>query len=175
MEPPNDSTMNRISAKIPNSRIKYPKTTSKFDYRVLMNPEFGLDISKESPIIKSYDYWNARQGFFNEQDDNVKDQDLYKYQKIREKILEESGKSIEYVVNTLVSFMYTVRRQSLKKTLWACFGDVILSNIRSNLDSKSKVCAVCGKRFVPHAQAPHTLFCSDKCRNEYRVKRCKNM
>src|SRR5699024_8232081 len=97
----------RIAAKIPEPRIKFSKSIGKFDYRMLMNLDFGFSIIPDSSVVKSYDYWNARQTSFNEQNDNVKDQDLFCFQKIRKKILEENSEyELDYIVNTLVA-VYT--------------------------------------------------------------------
>lgn len=163
VESVNNSTMNRISQAIPDSRVKFLKTVNKFDYRTLMNQNCDFSVSENNPVVKSYDYWNVRQKMFNEQDLNVKDQDLYKYKQIRQKIIEESQETLDYIVNTLVAYLYTVRPNSTKKTLWACFGDVILQNIKSNLNEAEKVCPMCGKRFLPNQKAPHSVCCSIEC------------
>lgn len=149
VEKPNNSTMNRIAASIPDPKIKFSKSISKFDYRMLMNLDCDFSVSSESPVVKAYDYWNIRQDLFNGEDLNQKDQDLYKYKQIRNKIIEESNRDLDYIVNTLVAVLYTSRRASAKKTLWASFGDVILENLKRNLEGKGKVCQICGKRFMP--------------------------
>ena len=166
VELPNDSTMNRIAASIPDPKIKFSKSISKFDYRMLMNLDCDFSISPESQVVKSYDYWNARQNLFNEEDANQKDQDLYKYKQIKQKIIEESQKDLDYIVNTLVAVLYTVRKASAKKTLWACFGDIILENLKRNLEGKGKICQVCGKRFIPNKYRPGTVCCSHECTQE---------
>lgn len=163
VESVNNSTMNRISQAISDSRVKFLKTVNKFDYRTLMNQNCDFSVSENNPVVKSYDYWNVRQKMFNEQDLNVKDQDLYKYKQIRQKIIEESQETLDYIVNTLVAYLYTVRPNSTKKTLWACFGDVILQNIKNNLNEAEKVCPMCGKRFLPNQKAPHSVCCSIEC------------
>ena len=160
VEPPNDSTMNRIAASIPDPKIKFSKSISKFDYRMLMNLDCDFSVSSESPVIKSYDYWNARINEF-EDDKAVKNQDMYKYKNLRRKVLEESGKDIDYVVNTLVAYLYTVRKTSAKKGLWDSFGDVIIQNLKNNLNQESKICKICGKRFVP--KRIDQVTCSAEC------------
>ena len=167
VEPPNQSTMNRISAKIPDSKIKFSKSISKFDYRMLMNLDCDFGISPDNPVVKSYDYWNARQNLFNEEDENKKDQDLYKYKQIRKKIIEDCDKDLDYIINTLVAVLYTTRNLSGKKTLWACFGDVIIKNLKNNLDGKGKVCQICGKRFAPKRISQN--YCSEECLNKARI------
>lgn len=168
VEPPNNSTMNRIAASIPDPKIKFSKSISKFDYRMLMNLDCDFSVSPESPVVKAYDYWNARQNLFNEEDLNQKDQDLFKYKQIRNKIIEDSQKDLDYIVNTLVAVLYTSRQTSPKKTLWACFGDVILENLNYNLEGRGKACQICGKRFVPDKFHPNAVCCSEKCGNQLK-------
>ena len=160
VELPNNSAMNRIAASIPDLKIKFSKTISKFDYRMLMNLSCDFSVSSESPVIKAYDYWNARINEF-EDDKAVKNQDMYKYKNLRRKVLEESGKNIDYVVNTLVAYLYTVRKTSAKKGLWDSFGDVIIQNLKNNLNQESKICKICGKRFVP--KRIDQVTCSVEC------------
>ena len=160
VELPNNSTMNRIAASIPDPKIRFSKSISKFDYRMLMNLGCDFSVSSESPVIKAYDYWNARINEF-EDDKAVKNQDMYKYKNLRRKVLEESGKDIDYIVNTLVAYLYTVRKTSAKKGLWDSFGDVIIQNLKNNLNQESKICKICGKRFVP--KRIDQVTCSTEC------------
>ena len=165
VEAPNQSTMNRIAAKIPDPKIKFSKSISKFDYRMLMNLDCDFSISPDSPVVKAYDYWNARINCFVE-DKGVKNQDMYKYTNLRRKVLEESGKDIDYVINTLVAYLYTVRVTSAKKGLWDSFGDVIVENLRKNLEGHGKICQICGKRFIQQTKGQRALCCSEPCSKE---------
>lgn len=172
VEAPNDSTMNRIAQHIPDPRIKFSKSISKFDYRMLMNLQAGFTLEEDNQIVKAYDYWNARQYTFNDQEENVKDQDLYKFKQMRAKIIADSGTDdIDYIVNTLVACLYTVRNTSAKKALWACFGEEILENLKKNLEGKGKICQVCGKRFKPVNFLQ--LTCSRECYKENNRRNAK--
>lgn len=166
VESPNNSTMNRIATSIPNPKIKFSKSISKFDYRMLMNLDCDFSVSPESPVVKAYDYWNVRINEF-EEDKAVKNQDMYKYKNLRNKVLEESGKDIDYVVNTLVAYLYTVRKTSAKKGLWDSFGDVIVENLKRNLEGKGKICQICGKRFLQKRTTQN--YCSEECLNKARI------
>lgn len=171
VEAPNDSTMNRIAAKIPTSKLHYCKTIGKFDWRVLINQNVGFTLTKDNKIIRAYDYWNTHQFLFNTKDDiYLKQEDLYMYQQIRQNIIDETQESLDHIVNSLVVYFYTLRETSNKKMLWACFGDVILANIKRNLaDSGTMICLICGKRFTP--EHFKQKYCSSECagvaRNEY--------
>ena len=161
-EKPNESAMNRLSLSIPDKKIKYCKTIGKFDYRMLMNQGVGLDIREDSKIIERYRYYNTHQNFLFKTDDenHANQEDLYMYAFIRDKILEETGNEIGYVVNTLVSYLYTVQKTSTKKMLWACFGDVIVANLKANVSGK--VCPICGRRFEP-VRGNQDVYCSEEC------------
>lgn len=172
VELPNDSTMNRIAASIPDSKIRFSKFITKFDYRMLMNLDYGFSISSDSKIVKSYDYWNVRVNEF-EEDKAIKNQDMYKYKNLRKKVLEESGEDINYIVNTLVAYLYTVRKTSAKKGLWDSFGDVILENLKKNLEGKGRICQVCGKRFTQKRATQNycSTYCYDKAKNQREIER----
>ena len=172
VEAPNDSTMNRIVQHIPDPRIKFSKSISNFDYRMLMNLEAGFTLEEDNQIVKAYDYWNARQYTFNDQEENVKDQDLYKFKQMKVKIVADSGiDDIDYIVNTLIAYLYTVRNTSAKKALWACFGGEMLKNLKKNLEGKGKICQVCGKRFVQETRGQRALCCSDDCSRKLKNQR----
>ena len=170
--------MNRLSLSIPDKKIKYCKTIGKFDYRMLMNQDVGFDIREDSKIIECYKYYNTHQNYlFKAEDEKHSNQeDLFMYQYIRDKILEETGVELSYVVNTLVAYLYTVQKIGTKKMLWACFGDVIVANVKTNVSGK--VCPICGKRFEPNVHnqvccsvdCAHTMDIQKKRENRQQVK-----
>ena len=140
---------------------------------MLMNLDCGFTVSQESQVVKSYEYWNNRQYLFNEQNEHVSDEDLYKYHQIRARILEEnSEQSIDYIVNTLVAYLYTTKTTSAKKTLWACFGEEMYGNLIKNLEGKGKVCPECGKRFIP--VNGKQVYCGEVCYQSAKKRRDKN-
>ena len=166
VEEPNNSTINRIASKIPDPRLKFNKSIGKFDYRMLMNLNSDFTLAEDNVVINAYDSINLRSVEFTEADANIKGQNLYIFKKIREKIINDSGKDLDYIVNTLVAYLYTVRKTSSKKRLWDCFGDVIVRNLQQNIEGKGKICPICGKRFEPIKS--NQIYCSDKCFEEHR-------
>lgn len=160
VEPPNDSTMNRISKAIPPSRVKYSKSIGKFDWRVLTDGG-EYTVCENAPVIKAYNYCLRHQYEFNDENDNVKGADTYAAKMMREKILAESGAELAYVVNSLVAYLYTVKQSSNKKLLWDCFGWDIVGNIHSNVAEIGRICPICGKRFKPAVH--NQVCCSVEC------------
>lgn len=172
VEPPNNSTMNRICQSIPTTRVKFAKMCDNFDYRMLMNLDYGFSISEDNQIVERYNYWNRHQYLFNTEAENAKQEDMYMFQQIRKHILEETNEDINVVVNTLVMYLYTIKTNNMKKTLWASFGDVLVENLKKNTASLGKVCEECGDRFVS-LQSNHR-FCSDECCKKAKAKRVKH-
>lgn len=162
VEQVNESAMNRLSLSIPDRNIRYCKTIGRFDYRMLMKQDVGFDIQESSKIVERYKYYNTHQNYlFKAEDENHSNQeDLFMYQYIRDKIVEETGAELDYVVNTLVAYLYTVQKTGTKKMLWACFGDVIVANLKDNVSGK--VCPICGRRFEPK-RGNQDVYCSDEC------------
>lgn len=162
VEQPNQSAMNRLSLAIPDKKIRYCKTIGKFDYRMLMNQAVGFDIREDSKIIERYRYYNTHQNYlFKSEDENHANQeDLFMYRCIKNKIFEEAGADLDYIVNTLVAYLYTVQKTGTKKMLWACFGDIIVTNLKANVSGK--VCPICGRRFEP-ARGNQDVYCSEEC------------
>ena len=159
--------MNRLSAYIPDKRISYCKTVGKFDYRMLMNLDYGYDIREDNLIVERYKYYNQSQNvLFKTDDENHSSQeDLYMFRFVRDKIFEETGEELNFIVNTLVMYLYTVQQNSNKKMLWSSFGDVIVENLKKNV--KGKICPICGKRFEPNNN--RQLTCSEECGEKLNI------
>lgn len=171
VEVPNDSAMNRFASRFPDMRIKFAETVSDFDYHMLLSNK-DFELTKESYlVIASYDYWQKRQNMFNTKDENHSNQeDLYMYQRIREKIIEDNSEySIDFIIDSLVTYLYTMRKDSIKKILWSCFGKEIVNNLQKNLIGQGRVCKICGKRFQPNVD--NQLCCSKECSVKLNVQK----
>lgn len=162
VESPNSSTMNRISAKIPSHRIHYNNRIGKFDWTMLINRQVDYTTREESSIIERYNWWiwNQRRFDYGE-DTHINEDDLYKYRYIAQDIIDYSAAPIDVVVNSLVAYLYTVKKSSNKKILWACFGRQIVENLKINTAGLGAICPICGRRFKPRDICQH--YCSEEC------------
>lgn len=167
----NNSPMNRLCALVPSPKIKFNKNLGKFDYRQLLsNPEF--EITHDSYVVlAAYDYWNKRQFIvFNTEDETHSNQeDLYMFKRIKENIIEETGYNLNFIVDSLVCYLYTMRTHSTKKLLWACFGQEIINNLQINVSKIGRICPICGGRFTPNVSNQAT--CSIECGKKMNVQK----
>lgn len=168
VEPANESVMNRISAYIPSYRLKYSKSIGKFDWRMLINQDVDYTIRENSKVIQLYNQWIYDQFKFGYgEDEHINENDLYKYRCIRQDILDKVEDDRDYVVNSLVAYVYTVKKSSNKKLLWACFGEDIVANLKNNVSGK--VCPICGKRFEPNVH--NQVCCSAECARSQDIQK----
>ena len=163
VETPTNSTMNQIASKIPEPKISYCNTIGKFDYKKLMGGK-GVEEAQKEHIVGVYDYWSKRRNslFSHEPEGRRNEDEMFVYQEIRRRIIEDTSATAERIVDALVEYLYTERNTSKKQMLWACFGDVIVENLNKNLANAKPICPVCGKRFSPRDNA-NTTYCSKNC------------
>jgi len=155
----NDSVVNRLEKLIKNEGIKFNvSNVGKFDYQILSNMKnVNLDIE----IIELYEYLDLKKfSMMN----NKKDIENYAfvYQDIRNKIL-ELNPDIYYVVAVLVEYLYKVKNMKNKTTLWECFGDIIVNNIKNNIRKRYLYCDSCG--ILEERMVNNQKYCV-KCQKE---------
>ena len=110
VEPPNNSTMNRISAKIPASRIRYNNKIGKFDWTMLINKSVDYTTRENSPIIDRYNWWMWNQRRFDYGDDpHINEDHLYKHRSMEQNIVEYSNEKLDILVNSLAAYLYTFK------------------------------------------------------------------
>lgn len=169
----NNSTVNRLRKVIPNRRIKFEDVAGEFDYKNLMSEEItylnkkvvstyrNLDRSKKW-LIRSHQNRSRSEGSF------------YIDKLIRDKI-EEVCLETDKVVNSLVEELYGRSNSINKTTLWDCYGNVLVVNLRDSLKG-SKQCESCGGRIETRGKnSKYCLECStERERERQRMKWHKN-
>lgn len=148
VEKNNNSVVNRLEKMIPNPRINFKATNlGKFDYRMLMNDK---NIKLDKNIIEKYTELDLKKPFLiNKIEDEKTSNTVFLYEDIKNKLLEVNN-DIKYITDVLVKYLYNEKKSSYKTTLWECFGDVIVENLKNNITFKLNegviLCEVCGKR-----------------------------
>lgn len=181
VEPWLPTAVNYLDNIIPNPRIKFSKNIAKFDYSVLMHSKTYAYRNAYQTIIDTYDYLNSHKFvFYKKFEDKSKikfnKSDAYIYQQIRNKLLDLPF-SKETIIDTLVFFLYTKRKESKKETLWKCFGEEIYNNIKVNVATLGKICPICGGR-IEEVDSVQKKYCKEECaeiaRKEYKRNFMRN-
>jgi hypothetical protein len=142
---------------IPNNRVNFESVgLENFDYHMLMychDEDIQTDDAKS--IIDKYNELDLKKYFMinkkNIEDDKIKNL-LYTNQKIRKEIYAINDDP-KFVVDVLIKYLYESKKSNYKTTLWSCFGDEIIDNIRINIQRKLSEgyiqCESCHKLIKP--------------------------
>ncbi|WGT37968.1 hypothetical protein QH639_19390 [Lysinibacillus sp. 1 U-2021] len=170
------STVNRLRKIIPNRNIKFEAITGEFDYKMLMSEEIEYVNRK---VVETYRRLNRNKEFII-RNANIKDKTegmLYVYKHIRDELFKiESDEN--KIVNSLVKQLYDNIKSPNKTTLWNCYGDILVSNLRQNLKG-TKQCECCGVRI--EAVNNQLRYCDDcgtyikRKKTLERVRKFRNM
>jgi len=137
------STVNRLRKVIPNRNIKFETIAGDFDYKILMSKDIEYVNRK---VVETYRKLNRTKEFLI-RSANIKDKSeglLYVYKYIRDELSKVESDEHK-VVNVLVKELFNNTKSPNKTTLWNCYGDILVSNIRENLKG-TKQCDYCGVR-----------------------------
>jgi hypothetical protein len=159
VEPLNDSTVNKLNKIVPRKPIQFKRIVGNLDYKMLMNRD---NVNLNNKIIKKYNELNKNKRWnFNSEETLKTEKELYLYKQIRAELLNINSDA-SYVVDVLVRYLYDEKRSKNKETLWKTFGDVLLNNLKENLNN-TKQCECCGKRIeIINSQSKYCNECAIK-------------
>ena len=155
----NNSVVNRLVNVINNPKFEFKLSgVGRFDYTtldILQNTELNQDIIDlyEKLDLNKFSMMN-----------NKKDHENYRYVyfDIRNQLLFLNS-DIKYIVSVLVNYLYGVKKVKNKITLWECFGDIIIDNIKANIKEKYIYCEQC--EVLVEKTSNKTKYCK-KCARE---------
>ena len=136
----NNSTVNKLLKIIPNPRVSLNKLKlDDFDYNMLILDDYK---NKDRKVIKAYKELDIKKYTMFNRNKNSENYN-YVYKDIRDRILEVNG-DIQHVIYSLVKYLYEVKKIKNKTTLWECFGDVLVKNLKYNISVVCSYCEECG-------------------------------
>jgi len=136
----NNSTVNKLLKIIPNPRVSLNKLKlDDFDYNMLILDDYK---NKDRKVIKAYKELDIKKYTMFNRNKNSENYN-YVYKDIRDRILEVNG-DIQHVIYSLVKYLYEVKKIKNKTTLWECFGDVLVKNLKYNISLSYMYCEKCG-------------------------------
>jgi len=172
----NKSVVNRLEKIIPNPQIKFKSIgLDNFNYKMLMGNDVDILEANAVDIINKYTELDLRKRFMTiTKDEDVTSDTLYLYKDIRNQILDVNY-NIKYVVDVLVKYLYEQKESSYKTTLWSSFGNVIIDNIKNNINTKLNEgylqCEECNNLILPtNNKMKYCDYCAREIKNEQNKK-----
>lgn len=155
--PTNRSTVNRLESIVPNKRMTFSaRNIGKFDYKYLLSNRHAK-IKVDQAVINLY-LTSERRYQYAFRYDKADDTNNFAYLcDTIQRDLMDLGYTLPEIVDMLVKSLFKDKPRNGKTVFWACFGNIILENLKRNLPANSKQCVKCGKRFVP--SAPNQRLC----------------
>ena len=155
----NNSTVNKLLKIIPNPRVSLNKLKlDDFDYNMLILDDYK---NKDREVIKTYKELDTKKHTMFNRNKNSENYN-YVYKDIRDKILEVNG-DIQHVIYSLVKYLYEVKKIKNKTTLWECFGDVLVKNLKYNVSLSYMYCEKCGNLTKRNNDKSHSQKYCKKC------------
>lgn len=155
----NNSTVNKLLKIIPNPRVSLNKLKlDDFDYNMLILDDYK---NKDRKVIKAYKELDIKKYTMFNRNKNSENYN-YVYKDIRDRILEVNG-DIQHVIYSLVKYLYEVKKIKNKTTLWECFGDVLVKNLKYNISLSYMYCEKCGNLTKRNNDKSHSQKYCKKC------------
>lgn len=156
VEKKNDSVVNKLDDIIVDKRLRFSKKDfGVIDYHLMMNnPEIEIDEKVISEYIKQNQMYHFKI--------NMKDCKQINIKYIAEDIkntMSETEYCASDIADMLVKYLYGIKKSKSKESLWFCYGDLIVENLKVNIGNKTSVCKHCGVRFEP--MYPDQMYCED--------------
>ncbi|PYE51624.1 hypothetical protein HUB98_06280 [Paenibacillus barcinonensis] len=146
----NTTTVNRLKGMFPDVRIRFKTVSDKyeFDYKNMIHQERTkddlyytiLDKYKELNDIK----WMLSSRNKSSDINNADHLPVYSY--IRNELLKIHNDPY-YIADVIIEYLYSGSNTGYKTTLWSSFGDIIVDNLKKNLESRIKTCERCNTVF----------------------------
>ena len=144
----------------------------QFDYKMLMKNK-DINMKLDCELIKLYEELDLGKYYIINMADCGDNNNLWNtYKDIKNQLLAINDDIYE-VVDILVEYLYNRKKSNYKLTLWECFGDVMIENLKENitqpLGDEWIQCEVCGERIKYYN---NRKYC-DKCQIEVDRKKAR--
>ncbi|MBU9724141.1 MULTISPECIES: hypothetical protein [Bacillaceae] len=147
----NNSVVNRLQKNkiIQSTRkhIKFKEVVDPFDYtKLLFNESVNIETEMAHKVISEYERLNRNKHWQIKkqakiQDKSIKQVKFHVIKKIRNQLREILNDDI-YITDVLVKYLH-MKESKNNNLLWDCFGDVIVWNLKRNIDDVVE-CLDCG-------------------------------
>lgn len=181
IEKVNNSVVNRLDHIIENPNLNFQSACGRFYYKKLMNNPNFESVESDSEIIGIYEELEHKSTFMinRSEDYSTIVNGNYVYGKIKDGILEKCDNPV-YVTDVLIDYLYSTKKENKKITLWECFGDIIVENIKRNMTKGFKYeaieCEECGALIEKvNGKVKYCEECASYIKNEQNKKYYHNL
>lgn len=163
----NNSTVNKLNWIVKDKRFDFKSAQlGKFNYEFLMN---NPNILPNSEIIKRYEQ-EKKKVMSYKFDDGYEGNHNYIWEKLRKHV--SDGYDLKYVTDNIILHLFT-KKSRTKDIFWNCFGDIVLENIKRNIDKPLDngwiMCEECGDRVYSGMGKPKQ-YCN-RCFKKVKLKK----
>ena len=121
-------------------------------------------------LIKEYTKHNRKYHFKLNIESESKNNIQYIATEIKTALSNFGYSDIE-IVDMIVKELFHHKKSKSKESLWFCYGDILVNNLKFNIGNKTKACMSCGVRFEPTQN--NFLYCRE-CSNDKLMKQQEN-
>ncbi len=159
-----NTVVNRLFYLFKDFRLKFNLSNfGRIDYKLLMsNPEIKID----SNVIDKYYEFNKVYCYKLSISDSKYDVHKYLIKVLKDTLSEFKYSDVE-ICDMLVKELFHENKNKAKESLWYCYGDIILDNLKTNIVGLDKICKKCGSRFKSNSK--ETPYC-DVCIKRKKIK-----
>lgn len=155
VEPVNNSVVNKLEGIIKDFRMKFTAgNLGKFDYRMLLSRQ---KVQMDDDLIKRYEMLNKTYHYKVNMQDSENCNIAYIAKEIREELSQFGYKDVD-IANMLIKYLYDIKNSKAKESLWFCYGDIIVENLKKNIDNTTCLCDRCGDRYIKISN--RTKYCT---------------
>lgn len=148
--PRNNSCVNRLYYMIHKYKFRFSaKELGTFNYKALMhNPDIEWNEYCESVIQK----WKDITHYVSYRIVMGTDVETSNVNYIMRDIMNQMSEMCSdkvYLVDILVKYLFGLHSTKRKNVFWNCYADVVLDNLKANVEPETILCERCGKRISP--------------------------
>lgn len=167
VEPLSSSPVDRLEHIIPHDRLEFQaRTLGKFDPKMLMHDQLVPSNDITQKIISTYEHISRTDIMRLQLNENGRPRSSWGYRTLLDALLEIYNDKT-FITDVLIKELFVRRKSKRKNIFWACFGDVVVENLRHNLGSKTGMCVHCGRRF--YRESNRQVMCTECAKRRTRA------
>lgn len=170
VESVNDSVVNRLKKIIVNKRICFKSADiGILNYELLMK-DTSTSIDKE--LINDYIVFNRSYHYMLNMEDEYCSNISYLAKDFRNTLSEKYRYSDDKITDILVKYLYGKAHSKSKESLWFCYGENIVNNLKNKLNDNYVKCPSCNEFYKKMDILQDHNYCPDCIESKLKQNTC---